>query len=104
LVTTFGKGLFVFLQTRQNAAITRLYGLTDSFHIFDAGKRISFCFPPAHQPLPHDLLAGWIQSLDALHDTPSSFVSHKGIGAVLLDLCITLHFRNLSGTAVAWNR
>ena len=65
----------MFLQTLQNAAITRLHGLTDSFHIFDAGKLIPFSFPPAHQPLPYDLLTGRIQSFDALHHTTSPVFS-----------------------------
>jgi hypothetical protein len=56
LVATFRKILFVFLQTLQNAAITRLHCRTYLLHIFDADKLISFNFPPAYQPLLNDLL------------------------------------------------
>jgi hypothetical protein len=71
LVASFGEVLFVFLQTLQDTAITRLHGQTDSLHIFDTGKSIPFSFPPMHQPLPYDLLTGRVQSLDALHHTTS---------------------------------
>ncbi len=74
LVATFREVLFVFLQTLQNAPVTRLHGQTVPLHIFDAGKLISLSFPPAYQPLPDDRLTWRIQPLEALYRaTPPIF-------------------------------
>lgn len=104
LVATFREVLFVFLQTLQNAAITRLHCRTDPRHIFNAGKPISFRFPPAYQPLPDDLLTWRIQPLETLyHATPPVFAC-QGIGAVLLDFGFALHFRDFPSTPVVRDR
>ena len=79
LVATFREVLFVFLQTLQNATITRLHCQTNPSHIFDAGKFIFFSFPPACQPLPNDLLTWRIQSLEALCRTTPTVFPREGI-------------------------
>ena len=94
----------MFLQTLQNASITRLYCRTDPLHIFDAGMLIFFSFPPAYQPLLHDLLTGRIQSFEALHHATPPIFTFQGIGAVLLDFSLALHFRDFLGTPVARDR
>ena len=94
----------MFLQTLQDAAITRLHGQTDPLHIFNAGKLISFRFPPAYQPLPDDLLTRHIQSLETLQHATSPVFACQGIGAVLLDFGLALHFRDFLGTPVARDR
>ncbi len=94
----------MFLQTLQDAAVTRLHCRTDPLHIFNTGKFISFRFPPAYQPLPDDLLTWRIQSLETLqHATPPVFAC-QGIGTVLLDFGLALHFRDFPGTSVARDR
>lgn len=94
----------MFLQTLQNAPITGLYGQADPLHIFDAGMLIFFSFPPAYQPLLHDLLTGRIQSLEALHHATPPIFTLQGIGAVLLDFGLALHFRDFLGAPVARDR
>lgn len=90
----------MFLQTLQNAAITRLHCQTESLHIFDAGKLVSLSFPPAYQPLSDDLLTGCIQSLETLYRaTPPIFTSQR-IGAVPLDFGLALHLCDFPGTPV----
>lgn len=94
----------MFLQTLQDAAITRLHRQTDPFHIFNASTPISFRFPPAYQPLPDDLLAWRIQSLETLHHATPPVFARQGIGAVLLNFGLALHFRDFPGTPVARDR
>ncbi len=101
LVATFREVLFVFLQTLENASITRLHCRTEPLHIFDASKLISFSFPPTYQPLPDDLLTGRIQSLETLHRATPPVFTRQGIGAILLDFGLALHFRDFPGTPVA---
>ncbi len=82
LVATFGEILFVFLQTLQNSAITRLYCKTEPFHVFDTGKLISFSFLPPYHPLPDDLLTSSTQLFHALYDATSAGFSRKRIRTV----------------------
>ncbi len=103
LVATFREILFVFLQTLENAAIARLHCQADSLHIFDASKPISFSFPPAYQSLPDDLLTGRIQTFEPLYHATAPVFFGKRIRTERLHLCLTLHFRDLPGTAVTWN-
>lgn len=104
LVATFRESLFACLQTSQNAAISRRHCRTVPLYIFNAGKLIAFSLSPANQPLPGDLLTGRIQSLEALyHATPPIFTL-QGIGAVLLDFSLALHFRYLPGSTLTRDR
>ena len=91
----------MFLQTLQNAAITRPHCRTDPLHIFDAGKLIAFGFPPTYQPLSDDLLTGCIQSLQTLYHATAPIFPLQGIGTILLNFSLALHFRDFSGPPVA---
>jgi len=54
--------------------------------------------------LLHDLLTGRIQSFEALHHATPPIFTFQGIGAVLLDFSLALHFRDFLGTPVARDR
>ena len=94
----------MFLQTLQDTAIAGLHCRTEPFHIFRAGKLISFSLLPMYQPLPNDLLAGRIQLLHTLYYATSARVFRKRIRTVRLHFSLALHFGDLPGTPVVRDR